>query len=82
MSPEELSFLYATKGAGQSREQKGTMIGWLWPASGDRLTAQLLPGYLADTRQTSLTNEGPCPVHWCNLSTSWPDVNEINLKFY
>ena len=47
-----------------------------------RLTAQLLPGCLADTEQTSLTNERPCPVHWGNLSTSWPDVNEINFKFY
>ena len=58
------------------------MIGQLWPASGDGLRAQLPLGCLADTRQTSLTNEGPCLVHWGNLSTSWPDVNEINLKFY
>ena len=61
---------------GQSREWKGTVIGQLLPASGDRLTAQLLPGCLADTRQTSLANEGPYPVHWGNLSTSLPDVNE------
>ena len=67
---------------GQSREWKGAMIGQLWPASWGRLTAQLPTGCLADTGQTSLTNEGPCPVHWGNLSTSWPDVNEINLKFY
>ena len=70
------------KGVGQSRGQKGAIIGQLWPASGDRFTAQLPPGCLADTRQTSLTNEEPYPVHWGNLSTSWPDVNEINLKFY
>ena len=82
MSPDELSFLYAMKGVGQSREWNGVMIGQLWAASGDRLTAQLLPGCLADTRQTSLTNEGPCLVCWGNLSTSLPDVNEINLKFY
>ena len=82
MSPEELSFLCAMKGGGgQSRECKGAMISQLWPASGDGLTAQLPPGCLADTRQTSLTNEGPCPVHWDNLSTSWPDVNKINLEF-
>ena len=58
------------------------MIGQLWPVSRGGLTAQLLPGCLADTGCTSLTNEGPCPVHWGNLSTYWPDVNEINLKFY
>ena len=58
------------------------MIGQRWPASGDGLTAQLPPGCLADIRQTSLTNAGPSPVHWGNLSISWPDVNEINLKFY
>ena len=58
------------------------MIGQLWPASEDRLMAQLLPGCLSDTGQTSLTNEGPCLVCLGNLSTSWPDVNEINLKFY
>ena len=82
MSPEQLSFLYVMKGGGQSREWKGVMIGQLWPASGDKLAAQLLPGCLADTGQTSLTNEGPCMVCWGNLSTSWPDVNEIHLKFY
>ena len=70
------------KEVGQGREWKGVMIGQLWPASCDRLTAQLPPGCLADTGQTSLTNEGPCPVQWGNLSTSWPDVNKINLKFY
>ena len=67
------------KGVGRSREWKGVMIGQLWPVSGHRLTAQLPPGCLADTRQTSLTNEGLHPVHWGNLSTSWPDVNQ---KFY
>ena len=41
MSPEELSFLYATKGGGPKQGMEGAMIGWLWPASGDRLTAQL-----------------------------------------
>ena len=56
------------------------MIGQLWPASGDRLTGQLSSGCLADTRQTSLTNEGPCPVCWGNLSTSQTYGNELNLK--
>ena len=70
------------KGEGQSRESKGAIIGQHWPASGDRLTAQLLSECLAETGQSSLTNEGPCLVHWSNLSTSWPDVNEINLEFY
>ena len=76
------SFLCATKGGGQSRDWKGAMIGQLWPASRGGLTAQLLSGCLTDTGHTLLTNEGACPVHWSNLSTSWPAVNEINLKFY
>ena len=82
MSPGKLPFYVLQKGEGQSRGQKGVMIGQLWPASGGRLTAQLPPGCQPDTRRTSLTNEGPCPVHWGNLGTSWPDVTEINLKFY
>ena len=82
MSPEELSFLYATKGGGPKQGMEG---GYDWSALASfrvRLTVQLPPGCLADTRQTSLTNEGLCLVHWGNLSSSWPDVNEINLKFY
>ena len=82
MSPGNLPFYVLQKGEGQSREWKEAMIGQLRPASRGGLTAQLLPGCLADTRCTSLANEGPCPVCWGNLSTSWPDVNEINLKFY
>ena len=70
MPPEELFSLYATKGVDQSKEWKGVVIGQILPASGDRLTAQLSPGCLADTVQTSLTHEGPHPVHWGNLSTS------------
>ena len=64
MLPEEFSFLYATKRGGPKQGRKGAMIGQLWPASGDRLTVQLPPGCLADTRQTSITTEGPCLVHW------------------
>ena len=82
MSSGNLPFYVLQMGEGQSGGQKGTMIGQLWPVSGGRLAAQLPPGCLADTGQTSLTNEGPCPVSWGNLGTSWPDVNEINLKFY
>ena len=82
MSPGNLPFYVPQKGEGQSRDRKGAMIGELWPAPRGGLTAQLPPGCLADTGHRSLTNEGPCPVHWGNLSTSWPDVNEINLKFY
>ena len=67
--PEELSFLYEKKG-GPKQGWKRVVIGQLWPASGDRLAGQLSPGCLANTRQTSLTNEGPCLVHWGNLSTS------------
>ena len=48
MSPKELSFLYAMKRGGLSKEWKGVVIGHLWLASGDRLTAQLLPECLAD----------------------------------
>ena len=70
------------RGEGQSWEQKGTMIGQLWPASRGGWTVQLLPGCLTDTGCPLLTNEGPCPVHWGILSMSWPDVNKINLKFY
>ena len=47
----EPSFLCAMKGVGQSKEQKGAMIDQLWPASRGGLTAQLLPGCLADTGQ-------------------------------
>ena len=50
MSPEEFSFLYAIKRGGPKQGMEGAMIGQLWPASGDRLTGQLLPGCLADTR--------------------------------
>ena len=46
MSPEELSFLYATKGGGT---KQGTEGGYNWSALGDGLTAQLLPGCLEDT---------------------------------
>ena len=70
MSPEELSFLYAMKRGRPKQGMKGVVIGQLWPASGDKLTAQLSPGCLADTGQTSLTNEGPCSVHCGDLSTS------------
>ena len=70
MSPKELSFLYAMKGGGPKQGMEGGSIGHLWPASCDRLTAHLSPGCLTDTRQTSLTNERPCPVHWGNVSTS------------
>ena len=70
MSPEVLSFLYAMKRVDQNKEWKGAVIGQLWPTLGDRLTGQLSPGCLADTGQTSLTNEGPCLVHWGNLYTS------------
>ena len=79
MSPEELSFLYAMRGGGPKQGMEGAMISQLWPASEGRLTAQLPPGCLADTGQTSLTNEGPCLVHWGNISTSWPNVSEINF---
>ena len=82
MSPGNLPFYVLQKGEGQSGGWKGAMIGQLWPASRGGLTAQLPPGCMADTGCTSLTNEGPYLVHWGNLSTSWPDVNEINLKFY
>ena len=75
-------FLCAMKGGLPKQGMEGAVIGQLWQGSGGRLTTQLLPGCLADTGQTSLTNEGPCLVHWGNLCTSWPDVNEINLKFY
>ena len=70
MSPERPSFLCAMKGGGPKQGTEGAMIGQLWPASRVILTAQLLPGCLADTGCTSLTNEGQCPVHWGNLSTS------------
>ena len=49
MSPEELSFLYATKRGLPKQGMEGAVIGQFWPASGDRLTAQLLPGCLTDT---------------------------------
>ena len=62
--------------------KQGMEGGYDWPASRGGLTAQLPPGCLADTGCTSLTNEGPCPVCWENLSTFWPDGNKINLKFY
>ena len=69
----------------QSKERKGAAFGQLWPASRDRLTGKLSSGCLADTGRphegTSLTNEGPCSVHWVNLSTSWTYGNKINLKF-
>ena len=80
MSAEELSFSYATKKVEQNKEWKEAVIGQLWPASGGRLTGQLPPGCLADSGQTSLTNEGPGPVHWGKLSTSWAYGNKINLK--
>ena len=67
MSPEELCFLYVMKRCGP---KQGTEGGCDWSASGDRFTGQLLPGCLADTRQTLLTNEGPCLAFWGNLSTS------------
>ena len=66
----------------RGRPKQGTEEGYDWSASRDGLTAQLPPGCLADTGCTSLTNEGPCTVCWANLGTPWPDVNEINLKFY
>ena len=49
-APEELSFLYAMKGGRPKQGMEGAMIGQLWPDSGDRLTAQLPPGCLADIR--------------------------------
>ena len=82
MSPAEPSLLYTTKRGGPKQGKEG---GCYWSASRDRLTGKLLPGCLADTRWshqgTSLTNEGPCLVHWHNLSTSWTYGNKINLKF-
>ena len=85
MSPAELSLLYAMKMGGPKQGLEGTVIGQFWSGLGDRLTGKLLPGCLADTRQshygTSLINEGPCPVCWGDLSTSWTYGNEINLEF-
>ena len=51
-----------------------------WGQHPGALTGKLSPGCLADTGQTSLTNEGLCPVHWGELTTSWPDGNKINFK--
>ena len=45
-------------------------------------TGKLLPGCLAATWQTSLSKEGLHLVHWGELSTSWPDGNWNNSKFY
>ena len=72
MSPGKPSFLWALRGGGPKQEMEGD---YDCSASRGGLTAQLLPGCLEDTGHTLLTNEGPCPVHWGNLSASWPDVN-------
>ena len=68
------------KGADQGWEGRGLPLVSFGTASWGILTGKLLPGCLADTGQTPLTNEGLCLVHWGELSTSWPDGNEINLK--
>ena len=47
-------FICYERGQAKARNGRGLWFGWLWPASGNRLAAQLLPGCLADTRQTSL----------------------------
>ena len=78
MSAEELSFLCYEKGWTKARNGSGLQLGSF---GGGRLTGQLSPGCLADTGQTSLINEGPCPVHWGNLSTSWTYGKGIYLKF-
>ena len=81
MSPEELSFLYTMKGGGP---KQGTEGSYDWSALASfrgQIDSTTVTRILAGTGQTSLTNEGPCQVHWGNLSTSWQDVNEINLKF-
>ena len=50
MSPAELPFYMPQKGVDQSKDRKSAVIRQLWSASGDRLTGQLSPGCLADSR--------------------------------
>ena len=73
MSPARLLFCAQQKGVDQGKEGKRLPLVSLGTASWGRLTEKLSPGCLADTRQMPLTNEGPCLVHWGELSTSWPD---------
>ena len=74
-------FYAQQKGADQGWDGRGLPLVRLGTASEGRSTGKLSPGCLADTRQASLTYEGLCPVYWGELSTSWPDGNEINFKF-
>ena len=76
MSPAGPLLLCTAKGVVQGWEWRGLPLVRLGTASGGRLTGKLSPACLADNRQTSLTNEGLCLVHWGELSTSWPDSNE------
>ena len=65
------------------RPKEGTEGGYNWSALASfrgQIDSTAATRMSSRHQKTSLTNEGPCPIHWGNLSTSWPDVNEINFK--
>ena len=57
------------------------MIGLLWGQIDRDAVARMSGTHWMISLGTSLTNEGPCMVHWGNLSTSWTYGNEMNFKF-
>ena len=76
----DLCFFAQQKGADQGWEGRGLPLVRSGTASGGRLTGKLSLGCLADTKWTSLTNEGLHPICWGELSTSWPDGSKISFK--
>ena len=70
-------FIHNEKGRTKTRNGRGLLLVSFWGET-DREAVTRMSGR---HQTTSLTNEGPCLVHWGNLSTFWTYGNKINLKF-